>query len=169
MNREIKFRARIKENGIKKMFYQDTQYLISFLRRVSSFLYFEKDDKEEVVDDFNGGVHESRLSDDIENYLDRYTGLKDKNGKEIYEGDIVLYPTTESEYVDVGVGDVKVAEQQVNSFYPVEFFEGEFGMNIKQTDESIYKGWNSLKEIKSCVSYFEIIGNIYESPELLTP
>ena len=144
--REIKFRAwdRIRMYNVEKLVIGDVSY-------------------PDEVEGYNiWGEDKSSM------ILMQYTGLKDKNGKEIYEGDIVLYPTTESEYVDVGVGNVKVAEQQINNFYPIEFFEGEFGMNVKQDDETLYKGWQSLKEIKSCVDYIEIIGNIYENPELLT-
>lgn len=79
---EIKLRARIKENGKPKMFYQNDQYLISFLRRVTSFLAFEHDDKE--------GRHESYLDDyALEKCLDLYTGRKDRNKKMIYSGDII--------------------------------------------------------------------------------
>jgi uncharacterized phage protein (TIGR01671 family) len=136
MKREIKFRARITENGKPKMFYQEDQYLISFLRRVTSFLYFEKYDKGKV-DDFNGGVHESRLEDNLENYLDRYTGLKDKNGKEIYEGDIVEFSSFE-----------EGREREVVSW--AEHFTG---FCFSKKDANLY----------------EIIGNIYENPDLQPP
>lgn len=63
----------------------------------------------------------------------QYTGLKDLNGKEIYEGDIVK-----------GISDV---------YYEVHFFDGIFGTRIGP--------------IASL--YLEVVGNIYETPELLTP
>lgn len=95
--------------------------------------------------------------------------------KELYEGDILMYPDTESEYVDVGIGEVKVAEQQLNSFWPVEFCEGEFGMNIKD-GELMYGAsdknpqWISLKrffEDYISADKCEIIGNIHENSELI--
>ena len=61
----------------------------------------------------------------------QFTGLKDKNGKEIYEGDIFRYR-----------GDVKVLDD-IAAFYWANF-EG-------------------LLDNK----YIEVIGNIYENPELL--
>ncbi len=77
----LKFRARIKENGKSIMFYQNDQYLISFLRRVTSFLAFEKDGKDR---------HESYLDNySLEKCLDLFVGRKDRKKREIYTGDII--------------------------------------------------------------------------------
>lgn len=76
--------------------------------------------------------------------LMQYTGLKDKNGKEIYEGDIV-----------------KITSGGYGNIYEVKF---EFGC--------FYAGWHNgsstTKRPKLIVSRFtEIIGNIYENQKLL--
>lgn len=99
----------------------------------------------------------------------QFTGLKDKNGREIWEGDILSFPDTESEYVDVGIGNVKVAEFPLNAFFPVEFKECEFGMTVEGTEHGI-NGWISLRAFNEDyykMSECEVIGNIYENPELL--
>jgi len=72
--------------------------------------------------------------------LQQYTGLKDRNGKEIYEGDII-----ECEY---GLGQVV-------------FEEGMFILGGKKYP----KGMNITSELNEIDS--EIIGNIYENKELL--
>ena len=78
------------------------------------------------------------------------TGLKDKNGKEIFEGDIIRY--------NIDVVDIK--RHQTLGFYTVlDGREGFFGngMSIDDFEED-------AKEFSKTA---EIIGNIYENPELL--
>lgn len=80
--------------------------------------------------------------------LMQFTGLLDKNGKEIYEGDIVKYPPSNKNYWGQFVGEVS--------------FGGE---KIMQCG-FVVLGLNSYWSLNSNV---EVIGNIYENPELLTP
>ena len=77
----------------------------------------------------------------------QYTGLKDKNGKEIYEGDIL-----NSLYRNDGCKGV----------YEVVWHETSFRIRRhgihQQTEVSI-----TMSDLESC----EVIGNIYSNPELL--
>ena len=122
MKREIKFRAWMKiwdeDEPIKgKMFYQ----ILPSGDLKTWIIAFDNDDKYDG--DFTVGK-------DIE--LMQYTGIKDKNGKEIYEGDILSF-----------VGDKLIAE-----------YDGLYTMDTNQ-------------EITPHMERTEIIGNIYENPELL--
>lgn len=78
--------------------------------------------------------------------LMQYTGLKDKNGKEIYEGYIVAYPSGHF------IGEVIYSTMTGCAF---RLWEG--GMSSEKGE---------IKELQS-TSDIEIIGNIYENPELL--
>lgn len=73
--------------------------------------------------------------------LMQYTGLKDKNGKEIYEGDIVIVDWNDSRY--------KPHNREVK-------------WDNKNLCWVIEGGCLTIDYI-----HFEIIGNIYENPELL--
>ena len=85
--------------------------------------------------DYKGNFDKNRF------ILMQHTGLKDRNGKEIYEGDIV------KAYVDYGpAGEAKITQRVIM---------GCFGTNLQQ--------W-TFKE-KGYLP--EVIGNIYKNPELL--
>jgi len=101
----------------------------------------------------------------------QYTGLKDCKGREIYEGDIISYPDTESDYVDVGIGvGLKCAEMSCYGFAPVVFALGTFGLDC-DGGESLGRGFHSFEWITDTYGFtfkeLEVIGNIYENPELM--
>ena len=78
-----------------------------------------------------------------DNYeLMQYTGLLDKNGKEIYEGDIVA--CTGEKYIVSW-------HNQLASWY------------LKPVN---YDGWHGISKSDMSLMY-EIIGNVWENPELL--
>jgi uncharacterized phage protein (TIGR01671 family) len=79
------------------------------------------------------------------------TGLKDKNGKEIYEGDIVLMPWGDCDLYAVFV---------------VDFEEGCFGIKPIREKQNMDNVWWCVFLHKMNLKC-EIIGNIHENPDLL--
>ena len=76
------------------------------------------------------------------------TGLKDKNGVEIFEGDVAVMDGWRRQVVTFGTQEV----------------EEEFG------SVRIYRGFNLYLGggyPNAVMSEFEVIGNIYENPELM--
>ena len=122
--RKIKFRAWDKEN--EKMM------------KVSS-LHLEN---KEISVKENGTFHLFRMQD-----LMQYTGLRDKNGKEIYEGDIVL---------------IKLDETSTWYKTVVGFKKGAFIANLIDKEDYVYIFHHGFTG-----DDFEIIGNVYENKNLL--
>ncbi len=141
--REIKFRAWDKER--KKMLYQLTQLK---MRVINNNLV--------LMSDFIGNSTEY-IVDNIKLWrsfeLMQFTGLKDKNGKEIYEGDIVEFNYIQSNK-SLGMFE------KIKSVGKVEYIDwlGAYCILFEE---------DSYVQIKLGKVNFEVIGNIYENPELL--
>ena len=87
--------------------------------------------------------------------LMQFTGLHDKNGKEIYEGDIVRGKNLINNFDDE-TPDMKIIS------WNDEEAEFEF-RNMK--NEGHQSGYTFCKN--NLGKFYEVIGNIYENPELL--
>ena len=123
--KETKFRAWATEAN--EMYYDVWFNLIEVL-------WWSKEDEDDVI--LGDRAKNNLLQHCI---LMQFTGLKDKNGKEIYEGDIVC-----------GMRGVIGVCEFYHGRFAIKYFEG-----IRLT--FIYENKDDV----------EIIGNIYENPELL--
>lgn len=83
-------------------------------------------------------------------FIEQYTGLKDKNGEPIYEGDIIQEEIDFNSKMTDGVFT-----------YVVEWNSDTLSYGLRGNGNSIH---DELWEVNASV---EIIGNIHETPELL--
>ena len=124
--REIKFRAWLDDRFI----YSDGK---------KEWIYSTPDGWEYTTEDNSGNGW-------VVNNVSQYTGLKDKNGKEICEGDIIENNRP-----------IKKVKQTI------EWFRG--GFMLKQKG---FFGYSSIElNDNDSENYYKIIGNIYENPTLL--
>ena len=86
---------------------------------------------------------EDRFENQVE--LMQYTGLSDKNGKEIWEGDLV-----------------QTKMDGKNVICEVIFQEGYFALKLTSPDPTDYRKYIGI--MYGANPYGEVIGNIYESP-----
>jgi uncharacterized phage protein (TIGR01671 family) len=87
-------------------------------------------------------------------YVRQFTGLKDKNGVDIYEGDIVSTRTLSAELNDLGFEN-----------YEVGFFNGTFCLiKNEQAIRQWKDGTNDWYSLENTESFeIEVIGNIHEN------
>lgn len=79
--------------------------------------------------------------------IEQYTGLKDKNGTKIFEGDILKFINSDNE----------------TSYYDVVYLEADCRWIIRQN--GLYQYQDVLD--KFVERYMTVANNIYDSPELL--
>ncbi len=142
MQREIKFRV---WNKVWKCMYYLTG--LSFIGKKHIQLYYTDSDDDRTTC--------TVLLENIE--LMQYTGLHDKNGIGIYEGDIVRFK--EIIYEDCRKKKIVRKETEVMA---VSYEHGTFGLK-KSINSSRFKAFIWVGEDDE----LEVIGNIHESPELL--
>ena len=81
----------------------------------------------------------------------QYTGLKDKNGKRIFEGDIIQYYERQLDGKDTPVCDV------------VAYTEGGFAVKSYFLNNWLWDSVHGNIQLRDV----EVIGNIHDNPELL--
>lgn len=137
MNREIKFRAWDRGD---KTFRNVRSMANTLLSKVgidlNQYIY---------TVETNSSVKWGKLLHSSELILTQYTGLKDKSGVEIYEGDIIYRNSTDEKL------EVVFSKIGCWSFENKDFRYYTTNMNIKN------------QSLSTC----EVIGNIFENPELL--
>lgn len=90
--------------------------------------------------------------------IGQYTGLTDKNGKKIFESDIVCTRYRNGEICCSG---------------DVQFSHGVYGAEWlgNKKNKSMVGGWGQLHNLRrfddDIINDIEVIGNIYDNPELL--
>ena len=122
-------------------------------KKENKWLSFDEDDP--IQDDF-GYAEDKYWTFEFDFNEDRvvlmqYTGLKDKNGKEIYQGDIFIVKNLHD-------GDEYIWDNPNQKPVPqvVTWSEGDCGFNFGDSHRIKYQPYD-----------FEVIGNIYENKDLL--
>lgn len=142
MNRTIKFRAKRIDNN---------KWTYGGLIQADDYCIIDQGNELYVERDYNfrGDTHFFQLSGVMcdEKTIGQFTGLLDKNGKEIYEGDIVRV------YAKYGIFNIVVKWSNDSIAFMACYVDGE---------QSPFSWFTNL-----LVYELEVIGNVFDNPDLI--
>jgi len=149
MNREILFRGKSLESGDWEFGYvfddDSTESTRFFVGRLVIQDYIGPCDGRYIVDYAFDEVNPSTIG--------QYTGLTDKNGKKIFEGDVLVFIDPDTQEFDN------------NERFVVRWVECQARYFFEVFNKGCPMGFEEI--LKSDSQDYEIIGNIYDNPELL--
>ena len=87
----------------------------------------------------------------------QYTGLTDKNGTKVFEGDILKFTDTNAEYEWIGKVEFGNPNAEYNWGFQLVYISG-----AKPNTDILL--WFDMEETGA---YSEVVGNIHDNPELL--
>lgn len=148
--REIKFRGKPTENNTS--YIEEGAFVYGALIVCDNKYYIALN----VNDNINRDDYEVYMIEVIPETVGQDTGCKDKNGKEIYEGDILTIPEwliNDNQKVCICIYDQENTVSDIIGFglYTQDGYSGKFKILVN-SDE-----WDE----------FEVIGNIYDNLKLL--
>jgi len=120
-------------------------------KRIIKFRAWDKEMRCWGYGDFKNGLSVFFATNELNwDTLGQFTSLHDKNGVEIYEGDIIKWDEGVANHPWI-IGPVKLVSGDVGPCHGPNVFQWVIG--------DTYNLWE--------LEYMEVIGNIYESPNLL--
>ena len=94
--------------------------------------------------------YDRRIVEADEIVIEQYTGLKDKNGTEIYQGDICSFTSKTGKHTGV-----------------VERLDNLAGFGLRMVKNNFRYTFSNLDTMGVNLDTLEVVGNIHENPELL--
>ncbi len=152
MSRDIK--VRVWDKTSDSMLYQDDfeRVEIDTKNKMVTLIAEEESDKSHYVLDYEDG---------IEAEIMRYTGLKDKNGKEIYEKDIVkvtINNKTFNAWIVFEMGSFMIANDDITYY-----IDDNWNDNVKCLSELAWE----QEEFEDRIYCLEVIGDTYQNIDLI--
>ncbi len=160
MNNRYKFRGKRIDNG--EWVYGNLIYSSDACKEYETLIIPQKNADGFTTDYASNGENKESYGFDnwfcvVPETVGQYTGLKDKNGKEIYEGDIVTYENfSHAVYGAIAFGKIEVTAGGHQGFY----------IEWQNNGENKWREW-WRQDIYNWNKDVEVIGNIHENKELL--